>query len=162
MNILSDPRPKVRLPGDNYLLSDTAREAGKILSEREIFARAGLVFTVNETRDGFSLVTPEMLRTWLEDHMILYRQRTVSDNLTTIEVKRTISQSDASGILASPQFLKCLQRVERFNPIRMPAMDRWGQIRLLDDGYDEYTKSFTCDSVPLLQNMPIKFAKLIT
>jgi hypothetical protein len=161
MTQLNDPRPKVQLPGDNYLLSDCAREIGKILAPKDIFARGGLVFTVNERKDGLTPMTPEILRTWLEDYLVLYKVRKVSGTDETIQFKRTISQTDASGILASPQFMAELQQIERFNPIRVPVMRRDGYIDLLPEGYDEATKSFTCDSVPVITGMGVDLAREI-
>ncbi len=62
-----------------------------------------------------------------------------------LQIKRTITESDASGILAAPQFIAQLQAVERFNPVRMPALDSGGNIKLLPEGSDELTRSFTVD-----------------
>jgi hypothetical protein len=159
MNALNDPRPKVQLPGDNYLLSDCAREIGRILAPKDIFARGGLVLIVNDRKDGLTPMSPEMLRTWVEDHLVLYKVRKVSGTEETIQFKRTITQTDAAGILASPQFMEQLQQIERFNPIRVPVMRRDGNIALLPDGYDEETKSFTCDSVPVVSGMDVTDAR---
>jgi hypothetical protein len=156
---LNDLRPKVRLPGDNYLLSDCAREIGKILAPKDIFARGGSVFTVNDGKDGLILMTPETLRTWLEDYLVLYKVRKMTGSDEVIQFKRTVTQTDAAGILASPQFIAQLQRIERFNPIRVPVMRRDGHIVLLPEGYDEETKSFTCDSVPVITGMAIADAR---
>jgi len=159
ISILNDKRPKVQLPGDNHLLSDCAREIGGILAPKDIFARGGLVFVVNESRDGLTPMTPEMLRTWIEDYLVCYKVRRVGATEEAIQFKRTISQTDAAGILASPQFIEQLQRIERFNPIRVPVMRRDGNIDLLPEGYDAETRSFTCDSVPIVGAMDVADAK---
>jgi hypothetical protein len=159
MTALNDPRPKVQLPGDNYLLSDCAREIGRILAPKDIFARGGLVFVLNDRRDGLTPMSPEILRTWVEDYLVLYKVRKLSGTDETIQFKRTITQTDASGILASPQFIEQLQEIERFNPIRVPVMRRDGNIDLLPEGYDEETKSFTCDSVPVITRMDLADAR---
>lgn len=158
---LNDKRPKVQLPGDNYLLSDTAREVGRILAPKDIFARGGLVFTVNDRKDGLTPMTPEILRTWIEDYLVLFKVRKLTGTEETIQFKRTVTQTDAAGILASPQFIEQLQQIERFNPIRVPVMRRDGNIDLLPEGYDEETKSFTCDSVPVITGMDVGTAKEI-
>ncbi|HOC55761.1 MAG TPA: hypothetical protein PKI20_09085 [Verrucomicrobiota bacterium] len=161
MKELNDRRPKVQLPGDNYLLSETAREVGKILAERDIFARGGLPFIVNDRKDGLVQMTAETLRTWVEDYLVCFKVRKLAGTDEAIQFKRTISQTDAAGILASPQFIGQLQEVERFNPIRVPVMRKDGWIVLLPEGYDFETKSFTCDSIPIMPGMPLPMAKEI-
>ena len=54
-----------------------------------------------------------------------------------------------------------LQQIERFNPIRVPVMRGDGNIDLLPEGYDEETKSFTCDSVPIITEMDVATAREI-
>jgi hypothetical protein len=149
----------VRLPGDNHLLSETARDLGKILAPRDIFQRGGLVFVLNERKDGFALMTPEMLRTWIEDYLVCYRVIKPKESETVIQLAHTISQTDAAGILAAPQFIEQLQQVERFNPIRMPVMRKDGWIELLTEGYDAQTKTFTLDEIPVVNGMPVPDAK---
>jgi hypothetical protein len=158
---LGDPRPKVQLPGDNYLLSDTARELGKILASKDIFTRGGLVFTVNDREDGLTPMTAEILRTWIEDFLVLFKVRKLTGTDEAIQFKRTITQTDAAGILASPQFTAQLQRIERFSPVRMPVIRRDGHIELLPQGYDAETKSFTCDAVPIITGMELADAREI-
>jgi hypothetical protein len=164
VNLLNDPRPKVQLPGDDYLLSDCAREIGKILAPKDIFSRGGLVFTINERKDGLTPISQEMLRTWIEDYLVCYKVRKVSGTDQVIQFKRTINETDAAGILAAPQFVSQLQAVERFNTIRVPVMRYRNfdlHIELLPEGYDEETKSFTFDSVPIVTGMTIADAKAI-
>jgi hypothetical protein len=161
MTLLNDPRPKVRLPGDNYLLSDCAREIGKILAPKNIFARGGFAFIVNDRNDGLTPMTPEMLRTWIEDYLVCFKIRKLPGTDQAVQFKRTITQTDAAGVLASPQFMEQLQQIERFNPIRVPVMRRDRNIDLLPEGYDAETKSFTCDSVPVITGMPLDHAKEI-
>jgi hypothetical protein len=161
MSTLNDERPLVQLPGDNHLLSETALAVGKILAPKDIFQRGGMVFTVSDRKDGLALMTPDVLRTWLEDYLVLYKVRKVSGTDETIQFRRTITQTDAAGILASPQFIGQLQEIERFNPIRMPAVNRWGEIKLLPKGYHADTKSFTADPVPIVTGMPMEMAKPI-
>lgn len=158
---LNDPRPKVQLPGDNHLLSDCAREVGRILAAKDIFARGGLVFIINDHKDGFMSMSPEILRTWIEDYLVLYKVHKLTSTDQTIQFKRTVSQTDAAGILASPQFIGQLQEVERFNSIRVPVMRRDADIDLLPEGYDEETKSFTRNSVPVTAGMDIADARRI-
>jgi hypothetical protein len=158
---LQDRRPKVRLPGDNYLLSDCAREVGKILAPKDIFQRGGLAFIVNDRNDGLTPMTPDILRTWVEDYLVCFKVRKMADTDTTVQFKRTISQADAAGILASPQFIGQLQEVQKFNPIRVPIMRRDGHIKLLPEGYDAESRSFTVDSIPVIDGFPLDYAREI-
>ena len=64
--ILDDPRPRVRLPGDNSLLSDCADEIGRILAPQNIFTRGGFVVTENDSKDGLVEMTPEAV-CWIGD-----------------------------------------------------------------------------------------------
>ena len=106
-------------------------------------------------------MTPEILRTWVEYHLVCFKLRKLPGTDQAILFKRTISQTDAGGILASPQFMEQLQQIERFNPIRAPVMRRDGNIDLLPEGYDLETKSFTCDAVPIITGMDLADAKAI-
>jgi putative DNA primase/helicase len=148
--LLNDSLPKIQLPGDNHLLSQTAAEVGKILSSQNIFTRGGLVFTLDEKGDRLILMTPETLRTWIEDYVILYRVREGSGKNERIEFRRTISEADAKGILASPQFQRSLRPIEKLNPIRMPVMEN-GKLRLLQEGYDAGTRSFTLNPIKITE-----------
>jgi hypothetical protein len=158
--LIHDKRPKVQLPGDNHLVSDCAREIGKILASMDIFSRGGSVFVINERGDGLMRMTPEMLRTWIENYLVCYRVHEVRNGQPVI-FRRTLSQSDAAAILVSPQFIEQLQQIERFNPVRMPVIDRWGYCKLLLPGCDEFTRSFTFDTVPILENLPVEGARMI-
>jgi 5S rRNA maturation endonuclease (ribonuclease M5) len=159
--LLNDARPKVQLPGDDYLLSDTANAVGRILAPHNIFTRGGFVFTLDKEGDRLTLMTPATLRTWMEEHLIPFKQTKRGATERLIAIKRTISESDAKGILASEQFRNHLRPIERVNPIRMPVMRRDGRIELLPPGYDPETKSFTQDSVQIEAAMPIAEAKRI-
>jgi Bifunctional DNA primase/polymerase, N-terminal/Primase C terminal 1 (PriCT-1) len=59
--VLNDPRPKVRLPGDNWLLSQTAAEVGRHLAPTPLFVHDGEIAAV----DGGELrhVTAQTFRT---------------------------------------------------------------------------------------------------
>jgi hypothetical protein len=159
IRLFKDKLPKVQLPGDNHLLSDFARDLGRILAPKDIFSRGGLVFIVNERHDGLTPMTPDILRTWIEDHLVCFKVRRLDGTDEAMQFKRTISRDDAAGILASPQFIGQLRPIERFNPIRMPFTDRNGGVRLLPGGYDQASRSFTLDSVPIADGMPLDVAR---
>ncbi len=91
--------------------------------------------------------------------MILYKVREAIGEKQQIELRRTISEADAKGLLASPQFQNCLRPIERLNPIRMPVMEN-GVLRLLPEGYDAATKSFTFNPIKIY-DMPASEGKRI-
>ena len=70
-----DPRPRVRLPGDNYLLSDTAAELADTLKDKDLFRRGDLVFHARKAEDGLLPMSPATFRTWCEQFLFCYRVR---------------------------------------------------------------------------------------
>ena len=158
--VLNDSRPKVRLPGDEHLLSQTGEEMGRILSARDFFVRGGLVFTLDKIEKRLSLVSPELFRTLVEYHIVPFRlsRRGVSEVVT---VKRTVSLDIAKGILASPQFIEQLRVVERVNAVRQPIMRADGEISLLGAGYDAESRTFSFESAPFPTDMDVQEARKV-
>lgn len=160
VNSLNDPRPKIQLPGDNRLLSDFAHDLGKAIQRADIFQRCGKVFTINERGDGLMPMTPDALRSWLEKYAVCYRLK--SSNGETVQFRRTMSNTDADGVLSSPQFISQLREICRFNPVPMPVRRFDGRIEMLSAGYDEPSKTFTADNAPtVIDGMPLDMAKAI-
>ncbi|MDB6124518.1 MAG: hypothetical protein JWQ71_3511 [Pedosphaera sp.] len=92
----------------------------------------------------------------VEQHLTCYKVHKGPTDQQEWKFKKTMTSADAAGVLQSSQFLDQLQQVERFNAIRMPVKDRNGFLKLLEPGYDEFTRTFTADnSVPILDCMPI-------
>jgi len=148
---LNDPRRKVRLPGDNWLLSETASSLGQHLADKSLFVRNGEIVLL----DGFELrpVSPQTFRTLVEQHVVCYRQRT-----TNYEVNVTMRDDEARGIMASPQFTERLRRVSRLNLCRLPVLRGDGEIELLPEGYDLASKTLTVSSVAYREDMPLAVA----
>ena len=154
----NDPRPKIELPGDNRLLSDFARDLGKAIRRADIFQRCGMVFVVNDRGDGLTPMTADALRSWLEQYAVCYKRR--SANGETIQFRRTMTTTDANGVLNSPQFISELREICRFNPVPMPVRRLNGRMELLTPGYDEPSKTFTANNAPTVDNvMPLDLAK---
>jgi len=161
-NVFNDERPKVQLPGDNRLLSDFAQDLGKAIRRGNIFRRGGTVFSVDDRGDRLVQMTPDMLRSWLEQYAVCFRTYKHGPSSELIQVRRTMTQSDAAGVLHSPQFINELREIERFNPVRMPCRRFTGHIELLGPGYDEPAKTYTADNAPAVVNsMPFDMAKQI-
>ena len=148
-NFIEDPRPKIRLRGDNRLLSDVSSEVGPHLSAA-LYAHNGEVV---EYRDGaLHPVTAQRFRTLAERHVIFYRVR--SANESNVRVGATLEESDARGILQSPQFLECLKPLSYLNSVRRPIFRADKSLDLLPEGYDAETATLTDVSVSYAEDTP--------
>src|SRR6185295_8570518 len=160
--VLGDKRPKIQLPGDNRLLSDFAGEVGKAVRNADIFTRAGMVVTVNERGDGLQVMTPEALRTWLEQYAVCYKVRNIGGAEEAIQFRRTMTTSDAQGLLSASKFISQLRPIVRVNPLRMPILRRDGWIELLPEGYDDESATLTATGgPPVVDKMPLSNARQI-
>jgi hypothetical protein len=148
---LADQRPKVRLPGDNWLLSDTAAALGQHLADKLLFVRNGEIAVL----EHFELrsVSPQTFRTLVEQHVVCYRQRTLN-----YEVNVTMRDDEARGIMASPQFTERLRRLDRLNLCQVPVSRDDGKIELLPEGYDLASKTLTVSNVGYREDMPLGVA----
>jgi hypothetical protein len=150
---LQDSRPKVRLRGDNRLLSDVASELGSHLSG-VLFTHAGEVV---ELLDGsLHPVSAQLMRTLAERHVTFFRIK--SFNESTLQVGATLDESDARGILVSPQFLECLNPLRHLSTVRLPVLRSDGRLELLPEGYDRETETFTDMQVEYSEHMPLSDA----
>ncbi len=156
----NDPRPRVRLPGDNYLLSDTAAELADLLKDKDLFRRGDLVFHARKAEDGLLPMSPATFRTWCEQYVFCFRVRMTPQGVL-VNPLRTMSVADAEGVLASPQFLTRLRPVERFNPVRMPVRRASGEITLLPEGYDAESLTFTATCGIELPDLPLEEARQV-
>src|SRR5215469_4596349 len=138
---LNSPKPKVELPGDDRLLSAFGADLAEILKNQGLYQRGGLAFIVNEQQDGLEIIMPQMLRTLVEDYLVCYRIKTVGE--TELSLERTMTESDAKGVLSSQQFIGKLPKVERVATARLPVMRRDGTIQLLPAGYDGESLTLT-------------------
>ena len=162
MNHLDDTRPTVQLPGNNRLLSDFAAELGKGISKANVFKRGMLTVTLNEQCDGLAVMSPEKMRTWIEQHAVCCKTHRVTDDETVVSYRRTMSRADAEGVLASPQFLEQLRPIERVNSVRLPVLREDGYIKLLPEGYDAESRTLTlASSVVVVDNLPLPQARQI-
>lgn len=136
---IADPRPKVRLPGEDYLLSAFAMSLGAELFCKGLYLLNHRVVALlgAELRS----VTPQEFRTLAEQHVVCYRQR--SHRGQVYEVGVTMTGDDARGVLESPQFLSRLLEVRRVNSARLPVLRANGRIELLPEGYDMDSKTLT-------------------
>ena len=156
-SLLNSPLPKVQLPGDNRLLSAFAADCAKILKDCGIYQRGGVAFIVNQQRDGLEVITPALLRTLAEKHLVCFRIRQSGDNV--LSLARTMTSEDAQGVLSAQQFLSCLPKVVRIATARLPVMRGDSTIKLLSDGYDPETFTLTLPHCEYDTGMPLSDAK---
>jgi hypothetical protein len=151
---VQDKRPKVRLPGANWLLSQTAAALGQHLADKSLFVRNGEIVTLNGNE--LRVITPQTFRTWVERYVVCYRRRNPGSNAYDVNI--TMTDNEASGILASPQFAEKLRPVVRLNLCRQPVLRADGTIELLPNGYDFQSKTLTISSVSYAEAMPLEVA----
>jgi 5S rRNA maturation endonuclease (ribonuclease M5) len=136
---IGDLRPKILLPGNDRLLSDFASELAKELRDKETFWRNGEVVVLSD--GDLKPMTPQTFRSWAEKFFIGYRAKTFRGN--TYEFDATMTDNEARGTLASPQFIDALRRVHRVNRVRLPFFGDDGKLLLLPEGYHAPTETFT-------------------
>jgi hypothetical protein len=147
---VSDPRPKIRLPGPDRLLSDFATELGEVLHHKDIFNRKGEIVVLVD--NDLKVMTPQAFRSWAEKYFVGYRAKAVGSN--TIEFYMTMSDSEARGTMASPQFIAQLRPVHRVNRAQLPIFVS-GKLTLLPVGYHESTRTLTIADVCYDLQMPV-------
>ncbi len=155
---ITDPRPKVQLPGEDYLLSAFASALGKELSSKGMHR---LNHRAVVLRDGeLRTVTPQEFRTLAEQHVICYRQQ--SHRKQVYEVGVTMTEDNARGVLASPQFLDQLFDVRCVNSARLPVLRVDGRLELLPEGYDMESKTLTMSGgLAYNETMDLEAARIV-
>jgi hypothetical protein len=151
---LDDPRPKVRLPGNNWLLSETAAALGQHLADKSLFDRNGEIVFLDASE--LRAVIPQTFRTLVERYVICYRQRPFND--ASYEVNVTMRDEEARGIMASPQFKEKLRHLRRVNLCRLPVLRADGKLELLPEGYDTASETLTVSSVTYPEDLPLAVA----
>jgi hypothetical protein len=152
--------PFVRLPCENYMLSQTAREVGGILKNNGIFRRDDLVVTIDRERGIWKPMTAQKFRTYVEDYMVPAKIKGVDEATGKPQWKATTMSKDVSGgVLESPAFLKQQRELLRVNAVPMPVLreggESGGKIELLQPGYDHQAKIFTLSgAVTVRADMP--------
>jgi hypothetical protein len=151
---MADERPKIRLPGPDRLLSDFAVELGRVLRDKDIYSLNGEIVVLDN--GDLKPISPQTFRCWAEKFFIGYRAKTIGEN--TYEFNVTMTDTEARGTLAAPQFTQALRRVRRVNHTRLPIFEALGKLALLPDGYHEPTQTLTLADVDYDLQMPIAAA----
>lgn len=135
-------KPALLLPGPGHLVSYFASDLADLLQGQGIFARKGAAFVLDHSAQKLEPASPAWLRTWVENHVVPYRSKS-GTNGPEIKIAQTMPDDIARAVLASPQFLGRLPKVERFHPCPMPWMREDGRIELLPEGLDAPSQTFT-------------------
>src|SRR5208283_3086802 len=105
-----------------------------------------------ECRDGLLCsVSAQKLRTLAEQFVLFHK--VYNTNTTVTRVGVTLDESDARGILVSPQFAKCLNPLRHLNTVRLPVLRSNGKVELLPEGYDSETATLTDEQVDYSEDM---------
>jgi hypothetical protein len=151
---IDDLRPKIRLPGCDRLLSDFASELVQVLRDENIFYRNGEIVTLID--GDLKPMTPQAFRCWAEEFVIGYRAKTIGENSFQFDV--TMTDNEARGTLAAPQFADALRRVRRVNRARLPIIGKGGKLMLLPSGYQAETQTLTLAEVDFDLDTPLRVA----
>lgn len=152
--VIADPRPKIRLPGSDRLLSDFATELVQVLRDQEIYWRSDEIVTVADGQ--LKPMTPQTFRCWAEKFFVGYRVKTIGENSFQFDV--TMADNEARGTLAAPQFIEALRRIRRVNRTRLPILGSDGKLMLLPNGYHVETHTLTHSDVEFDSDMPLNIA----
>jgi hypothetical protein len=142
-----EPKPRLQIPGDDRLTSTFAAELAHHLRRAGIYVRNGSPVVENVNGTALQAITATQFVTWIERWVVCFRIKGEGES------DRSLSVADAAKVLAAHQFLNGLPHVERFNPVRLPALATDGSLKLLPSGYDEESRTvteFTQSSVALL------------
>lgn len=153
--IIADPRPKLLLSGGNRLLSAVAAELSQHLKDKPFFCRNQELVALNGSGELHS-VSAQTFRTLVERYVIGYRERRAGN--ATYQLDVTMTSDEATGVIASPQFLEGLRPLVRLNRIRKPVQRANGVIELLPEGYDSESRTLTISDVSYDEDMPISTA----
>ena len=153
---LNSKRPKVMLPGDNRLLSDVAADLGKRLAGK-LYRRGDDVLAIED--DAPVVIGAQKFRTLVERHAVCCRVTRMGTR--SVQVGVTMSESEARGILASPQFLERLPVLRAVNIVRLPVLRTNGNIELLPKGYDREAQTLTLDNIDFPEDMPLEQARTV-
>jgi hypothetical protein len=136
----------VRLPCEDYNLTNFATEVGGILNKNGVFRRDDMVVTVNRERGALVVMDPNRFRTYVERHCT--PSRWVWDKAGNCDKREmTMSSEVARGTLASDAFVEQQRPVVRVNQVASPVWRRSGpsanKIELLPEGYDAESRTYT-------------------
>jgi hypothetical protein len=158
--MLNSQRPKIKLPGDNRELSQFASEIGAAVRTHHLFRRDRTAVIINEEKQRLDVMSPEMLRTWVEYNLCCYKEKPARDDQRFITIVKTMNLDTARGTLEAMQFWLQLPEIKRINQTRLPVIREDGGIDLLKPGYFAEQGIYTLDDgLALEEEMTLEEAK---
>jgi hypothetical protein len=153
--LLNSDRPRIMLPSDNRLLADFAAEIGDHLG--------GEVYLYNRTPvrvigGKIHTIGAQEFRSLVERRVICCKER-LALKAATVSVGVTMSEADARGTLASPQFHEKLVPLSGVATCRRPVLRSDGRIELLPEGYDVESQTLTVSNIAYRDDMKFDKAK---
>jgi hypothetical protein len=145
-------KASVRLPCDDWLVSQFAAEVAAHVYDAGIYLRCDEVVTLDN--GVLRVMTPRQFRTWVEDHLVTYKVRQLGKAMT-VEVFATMTEDTAAATLAAPQFRHRLLSIQRLNRCQLPILRDDGKLELLTTGYDLASKTLTVPNVDCALDMPV-------
>ena len=145
----NDPRRPIYLSADNRELATVAEEFGAALRGRLYVHGEEIV----EPRGSLlQPVKPQTFRTLIAREIACLRHKEKrKDVFVTVLV--TMSEAEAAGILASPQFREQLLPITQVNLCRLPILRSAGKVELLPEGYDQATETLTVSTIDYRDDM---------
>ncbi len=148
------------LPGDSRsapqivlggVISAIARDLGMHLASENIYSQGREVVTVCPDSGDVRGMEPIRFCSWVEEHVSFVQAG--KDGLRAV----SISAEMAAKILAADNFLVALRPLQAVVLVRLPVWGNEAQtaVRLLPAGYDPATATFTVDTVPYPDDVPI-------
>lgn len=154
-----DSKPWIELPGVGRQISAFAHDAGNTLAEEPVFRRDRYPVAVDGETGMIEVITPDEFRSLIEEYAVTYKLKPLSPALKTAlksigqeapagsENEPTSMTKDCAGAtLKAKPFIMSLRRLDRVNQVRMPIMSADGKPRLLKEGYDAETRTWTLQS----------------
>jgi len=153
-----DVRTVIVLPGDGKALSEFASELGEKLKCQQIYKRDGIALYVS---DGNKLepMGAKSFVTWLEQFVRLQKW-SGTGQFRKLE-NASMTESSASLVLDSVQFLRHLNPIRRVNLVRQPVIREGGLLELLPIGYDRVAETVTIGEIDFDEEMPLDDALII-
>ncbi|MEI6035791.1 MAG: hypothetical protein WCS65_16115 [Verrucomicrobiae bacterium] len=149
--------PRIMLPGKNRTVNNFFREVGAVLCTNGVFLRDQVPVVLNKKRMRIEEMSSKALRSYVDNHAILYRRVTADDGEAK-ECRMSMKKEDASDMLASYDFLDQQRQIRRVNSVPLPVLRANGLLELLKPGYDYDSQILTMPTAMSYDVMPVEEA----
>jgi len=154
----------VRLPGDHYQLSATAKDIGAILCRDGVFRREDMIVTIDREKGVLVPMDAHRLRSYVETYCCPAKYMGKDESGKDKWMTKSMTREVAEGVLRADQFRDQQRKLARVAQVPMAIMRQTGpdagKIVLLPPGYDTESRVFTIASeVKVRPDMPFDEAK---